>query len=255
MPQYRCVYDRGVVQADDISSCKLKGKRYVSVVLPTYNEAGNIERLIAALSESLKGHAFEIVVVDDSSTDGTGAIIDRYAKKNVVAVHRSGIRGIFSALMDGIRLSRGEVVVIMDADFSHPPRIVPELVREIKNFDLVSGSRFVSGAGIEAPFSRKFATLALNFACRFLLGTNILDSTGGFHAIKKKKLNEIAFRYPSIWGEFDMELLYVARKKGFKIKEIPFTYKFREEGTSKSSNLLKYGWVYLSRAVQLRLFR
>ena len=255
MPHYRCVYEKGVMHCEDISECKLRGKRYVSVVLPTYNEAGNIERLIAALSESLKSYNYEIVVVDDSSTDGTAAIIDRHARKNVVAVHRSGVRGIFSALIDGITASRGEIVVIMDADFSHPPRIVPELIKQIKNYDIVSGSRFVAGSGIEAPFSRKFATLALNFACRFILGTDILDSTGGFHAIRKSKFIEIAFKYPSIWGEFDMELLYVGRKKGFKIREIPFTYKFREEGKSKSANLLKYGWVYLSRAIQLRLFR
>lgn len=231
----------------------------VSVVIPTYNEEGNIERLINALSKALKNYRFEIVVVDDSSKDKTPQIIDGYAKKGVVfAVHRIDVRGIFSAILDGIKVARGKNILIMDADFSHPPEMVAELMKCADNYDLVSGSRFIKGGGIDAPFSRTFGTVLFNYFIRFVLGFRITDWTGGFHVIKKKKFRQIPFKYKTEWGEFDLELLYRALKMNFRIKEIPFHYSFREEGASKSAEglgfLLGYALRYGTRALRLRFF-
>lgn len=237
-------------------------KRSVSVIVPTYNEEGNVGRLIGAISSSLSAASiadFEIVVVDDNSKDKTAELIDEHAAAGkVAAVHRHGVRGIFSAIMDGVRVARSDVVIIMDADFSHPPARIPELLEKMNDggFDLVSASRFTKGGGIEAPFSRKFATMLFNSAIRLLMGGRITDWTGGFHAIKREKLLALRFKYPARWGEFDLELLYRARKSGMKIAEIPFVYSFREEGQSKSAEKLSffigYAWLYGRRAIQLR---
>lgn len=237
-------------------------KRAVSVIVPTYNEEGNIGRLIDALFSSfeksnIKG--FEIIVVDDDSKDSTSLIIDKYTKAgNVAALHRYGVRGVFSAIMDGVKVARSDVVVMMDADFSHPPSKAPELLGRMKEgeFDLVSGSRFSKGGGIEAPLMRKVATVMFNTLIGFVMGTGITDWTGGFHAIRREKFNQLQFLYTAKWGEFDLELLYRATRAGFKIAEVPFVYSFREEGKSKSAErfsfLLGYAWLYGKRALQLR---
>lgn len=236
-------------------------KKSVSVIVPTYNEEGNIGRLIEAISSSLESSRkdFEIIVVDDNSKDTTPELMDRYAASGgVAAVHRLGIRGIFSAILDGVRVARSDVVVIMDADFSHPPAKIPELLGKLESggFDLVSASRFTRGGGIDAPLSRKLSTLMFNSAIRLVMGGGITDWTGGFHAIRRDKLLALSFKYPAKWGEFDLELLYRARKSGMKMAEIPFSYSFREEGQSKSAERLSffvgYAWLYGKRALQLR---
>lgn len=256
---YRCVCKGRVYEFEKIKQC-LKGKKDVSVVLPTYNEEGNIGRLIKALKQHLKRYDYEVIVVDDNSKDKTPKIIDDLAKKGrVVALHRYRIKGIFSAIQDGIKISRGKIIVIMDADFSHPPHIVPKLLAHIEDYDMVSGSRFIKGSGIEAPFIRKIPTIALNIVVRLILGLKPHDLTGGFHAIKKDKFNELRFRYKTVFGEFDMELFYLANRKRWRIKEVPFTYNYREEGASKFSDSLThymvYGMHYLKRVIQIRLFR
>ena len=237
-------------------------KKSVSVVVPTYNEEGNIARLADAVSSALENGGFsdfEIIVVDDNSKDSTPSIIDQLAKAgSVAALHRQGIRGIFSAIMDGVRAARSDIVVIMDADFSHPPSKISELLGKMAEdgFDLVSGSRFANGGGIQAPFSRKFGTVFFNRLIGFLMGGRITDWTGGFHAVRRDKLLALQFRYPAKWGEFDLELLYRAKKAGFKLAEVPFIYNFREEGQSKSAErlgfLVGYAWLYGRRALQLR---
>lgn len=233
----------------------------VSVIVPTYNEENNIKLLVSALSSALKGFDFEVVVVDDDSMDKTPEAIDKLSSSSpgrVAALHRKGIKGIFSALQDGIKVARGRIVVIMDADFSHPPEKAAVLVRELKegNYDLVVGSRFLKGAAFQAPFARRYGPAALNYVCRLILGLKASDIFTGFHAMKKSSFTQIRFRHPSVWGEFDMELLFRAQRMGFKIKEVPFSYRFRSEGKSKSSGfkVVKYGLAYFMRALQLRFF-
>ncbi len=238
-----------------------KPSREVSVVVPTYNEERSIKRLVSALSSALKGFDFEVVVVDDASCDSTPEIIDRLAASSsgrVAALHRKGIKGIFSALQDGIMVARGRIVVIMDADFSHPPEQVPFIVRELQkgDYDIVVGSRFVKGSVFKAPFARRYGPAVLNFVCRLILGIKVSDIFTGFHAMKKSSFRQVRFLYQSVWGEFDMELLYRAQKAGLKITELPFSYRFRSEGSSKSAGfkVVKYGFAYLRRALQLRIF-
>ncbi len=238
---------------------EVKGARQtkdVSVIIPTYNEEKNLLRLVEALSSALKGFDFEIVVVDDDSRDSTPRLMDSLAAPGkVAALHRKGVRGIFSALRDGITVARGKFVVIMDADFSHPPEVVPVLLKECLHADIVVGSRFLKGSGFRAPFTRKYGPAVLNSVCRLILGLRVSDIFTGFHAMRRDRFMQLKFRYPSVWGEFDMELLYRAQKAGFRIKEVPFSYVFRQQGVSKSSGarILRYAWAYLVRAVQLRV--
>ncbi len=260
MPQYR--YKSGASVYSSNSPKSSPSSKSLSVIIPTFNEEKNIERLVSALSLVLKGVDFEIVVVDDSSKDRTPEIIDRLAAKGkgrIAALHRKGISGIFSALQDGIKVSRGRIIVIMDADFSHPPESVPVLVRELQkgSYDIVVGSRFMKGSYFQAPFSRKYGPLLLNQVCRLILCLKPTDVFTGFHAMRKESFQKIRFKYPSVWGEFDMELLYRAQKIGFRMKDVPFSYKFRSEGKSKSSGLkiIRFMFAYFWRALQLRLLR
>lgn len=252
MTYYECACKDKTCYSEKIKPCSTEEKDF-SIVIPTYNEEKNIPKLVNSLNSELLGNNYNIIIVDDSSSDKTPDIINQLTKNhNVIALHRKGIKGIFSAIDDGINLSNSKIIVTMDADFSHPPKKVPELLEHIKKFDIVSASRFIINGGIEAPISRKYSTTILNKIIRIILGLRLTDYTGGFHAIKKSRFKQLNFKYKSIWGEFDMELFYRANKLGFRVKEIPFVYKFRTEGPSKSENLLKYAWVYFIRALRLR---
>ncbi|MBI3034063.1 polyprenol monophosphomannose synthase [Candidatus Woesearchaeota archaeon] len=257
MPEY--VYKSGRVSFSSGRLKRFPATMQVSVIIPTYNEESNIERLVKSLSSALRGFDYEIVVVDDASRDRTPEIIDRLSLSGrVSALHREGVKGIFSALIDGVRVARGNYIVIMDADFSHPPEYVPVLVREAvkSGCDIVAGSRFLRGSVFIAPFARRVFPTLLNALCRFILGIKVTDVFTGFHAMKKERFLQIRFRYPSEWGEFDMELLFKAQGMGFSMKDVPFSYRYRERGVSKSSGMkiVRYAFVYLRRAIQLRVF-
>jgi len=236
-------------------------KRELSIILPTYNEEGNIEKLVRKLRESLRRIDYEIVIVDDNSKDKTPQIIDGLAEKfkgRIITLHRHNKRGLLSAFLDGIFISNGEFIVTMDSDFSHPPEVIRKMWRLRDRYDFIVGSRFVKGGRMEAPFLRVFGSFLINQICAFILGLKIKDIAGNFHLIRKNKFEKLKFKYDSVFGEFDFEWLYRAKKAGFKIKEIPFTYKFREQGETKMAEdifgLFRLGLVYIKRAFQLRLF-
>ena len=203
----------------------------------------------------LKSKNYEIVIIDDNSSDNTLKIIDKYKDDKIAILNRYSKRGIFSAIKDGIKVARGNIIIIMDADYSHPPEKLLEMLKYIDKYDIVSCSRFIEGANIEAPFIPKYATILLNCILRLMLfDIGVYDFTGGFHAIKREKFMKLYFKYDAIWGEFDMELFYRAKRLGYKIKEIPFNFKYREEGKSKSENYLKYAYYYLKMAFKVKIW-
>ena len=237
-----------------------KIKKEVSIILPTYNEEKNIKKLVEELRKEFKKIEYEIVILDDNSKDKTPEIIDKLAKKgDVLAIHRYGKKGYFSAYQDAIFMANGEYVLTMDSDLSHPPKIARGFLNHKDNFDIVSGSRYMKGAGMVAPFSRKYGSSFLNKICAAVIGLRLTDIAGDFHLIRKDKFMELEFRYAPVFGEFDFELLHRAVQKGFKIKEIPFVYKFREEGESAMGSgandalkLVKFAWAYFKMALKLR---
>jgi dolichol-phosphate mannosyltransferase len=210
------------------------------LILPTYNEAENLERIVRAALPRLAEASPEphVLVVDDGSPDGTGAIADRLATElpEVEVLHRSAKEGLGRAYLAGFRHaldSGADQVIEMDADFSHDPADLPRLVRE--DADLVLGSRYVRGGGVEnwGVFRRGLSRGGSLYA-RAILGVPIRDLTGGFKCFRRATLEGIDFAETHADGYgFQIELTYRAYKAGYRVKEIPIVFRDREEGTSK----------------------
>jgi len=228
----------------------------ISVILPTYNERENIGGLVEGIFRSLKD-SLQIIVVDDDSPDETWKIVQEIAERDsrVRLLRRVGRRGLTSALMEGISLARGEIVVWMDCDFSMPPEIVPLLVREIGAFDIVVGSRYVEG-GKDARDScfRIVASRLFDQLGSLILQSPVKDITSGFVAAKKELFDSISLS--GEYGDYCIDFLYKAVRKGFKVKEIPYTNMPRWKGKAKTNSnifkFLKYGWMYTLTVLKLR---
>jgi dolichol-phosphate mannosyltransferase len=214
-----------------------------AVVIPTYNEKESLPRLMRAVLELPVN--IEIVVVDDNSPDGTGAIADDYAANHaqVRVVHRSGKLGLGTAYVAGFRqaLAGGaDRVVTMDADFSHNPRYIPNLVALCERYDLAIGSRYVAGGGIDANwgFHRKLLSAAANRFARTMLGLRAHDCTAGFRCYRAAVLRRIPLDDIRSNGySFLVEMLYLCQSRGCTIGETPILFEDRREGISKISQV------------------
>ena len=209
------------------------------VMIPTYNEKENIRNLIDKILK-LRIKDLDIVVVDDNSPDGTSEIVNKIAKKNknVHLLLRTKDKGRGSAGKDGFIYClkhKADAVVEMDADFSHDPKYIPLMLKELENADLVLGSRRVKeGKEVGRSAFRKFITFGANLYIRVMLGLEVKDCNSGFRCFKRKALEginpkKISSKGPSII----QEVLFKAHLKGFKIKEIPITFVDRTIGKSK----------------------
>jgi dolichol-phosphate mannosyltransferase len=212
------------------------------LILPTYNEAENLERIVRAslpeLAEAAPEH--HVLVVDDGSPDGTGQIADRLAAEldAVEVLHRSSKQGLGRAYLAGFEhaLARGaELLIEMDADFSHDPRDLPRLIRCAANADLVLGSRYVPGGGVENwQLYRRALSRGGSLYARVILGVGIRDLTGGFKCFRRETLERIDFRNTHADGYgFQIELTYRTCRAGLRVAEIPIVFRDRQEGTSK----------------------
>jgi len=209
------------------------------VMIPTYNESENIKELIDEILK-LKIKNLHIVVVDDNSPDGTWQLVQNISKKhkNIHLLLRRKAKGRGSAGRDGFVycLEHGaDTVVEMDADFSHDPMYIPSMLRELKNADLVLGSRRVQGAKeIGRSWFRKFVTFGANLYITIMLGIKVKDCNSGFRCFKRKVLERInVYSLESKGPSIVQEVLFKAHLKGFKIKEIPITFVNRTKGSSK----------------------
>lgn len=232
----------------------------VSIILPTYNEEKNIDEMVKRLREQFKEESYEIVILDDNSKDKTPQIIDKLAEKSdILAIHRYDKKGYWSAYQDAIALSHGKYILTMDSDLSHPPKTAFLLYQNRKKTDIVTGSRYMKEGRMEAPFFRKYGSEGLSKVCAIIAGLPYTDIAGDFHIMEKSKFNKLKFRYAPAFGEFDFEWLFRAKKLGFSNLEIPFTYKFREEGESAMGSgsadvlkLAKFALSYIKMALKLR---
>jgi dolichol-phosphate mannosyltransferase len=217
----------------------------VCVIIPTYNERGNIERLIPKLQEvftTIKDHDMNILVVDDNSPDKTYEAVEEFSKKhkNVFLLKREKKEGLGAAYLAGfdyaINKVKADVIVQMDADFSHNPEVMPRLVGYIKDYDLVIGSRYVEGGGVvNWSLTRKAISKGGNFFARVvadLKGVN--DCTSGYRAMRVDLVKKMNKQNINIYGyAFLMSLLHEAKKNKARIKEIPIWFVDRTEGSSK----------------------
>jgi dolichol-phosphate mannosyltransferase len=213
--------------------------------MPTYNEAENLERIVHATVPELERvmpAEHRILIVDDNSPDGTGAVADALAAEleSVEVLHRASKRGLGHAYLEGFgRALEGgaELVVEMDADFSHDPRYLEPMLRAAADADLVLGSRYVAGGGVrDWGLLRRLVSRGGGLYARRILGIDIRDLTGGFKCFRREVLEAIDL--PSVRSEgyvFQIELTYRAILAGFRIREIPIVFQDRAAGSSKMS--------------------
>jgi len=209
------------------------------IIIPTYNECENIETLLDRLLALPFG--LEVLVVDDNSPDGTGDLVAARESKDprIHLLRRPGKMGLGSAYVAGFRyaLAHGaQLVFEMDADFSHDPRFLKDLIHALdEGADLAIGSRYKEGVNvINWPMSRLVLSSGANWYARFVTGLPLTDSTGGFKAFRRKVLEAIPFdRVRSNGYSFQIEMSYRAWKKGFRLVEVPIIFTDRVEGQSK----------------------
>jgi dolichol-phosphate mannosyltransferase len=210
------------------------------IIVPTYNERANIELLIPAVRTVIPG--VSVLVVDDNSPDGTAAWVKECAQTTpgVHVLQRPRKEGLGRAYVAGFRwaLERSyEAVFEMDADFSHDPRYLPDFLSAIDECDLVIGSRYVNGVNVvNWPMSRLLLSYFANRYARLVTGLPVRDTTGGYKCFRRRVLESINWRRISSSGySFQIEVNYVAWKRGFVIREIPIVFTDRQRGESKMS--------------------
>jgi dolichol-phosphate mannosyltransferase len=214
------------------------------LVLPTYNEAENIEPFVAAARANLPADA-RILIVDDGSPDGTGERADRLAERhaNVSVLHRREKEGLGPAYIAGFRraLASGAGLVLeMDSDFSHDPAYLPRLLDAAERADLVIGSRYVSGGGISdwGPVRRLISRGGSAYS-QLVLGVEVHDLTGGFKCFRREVLEAIDLDSVEVRGyAFQVEMTYRAIRLGFKVVEVPIVFRDRRAGESKMDSAI-----------------
>ena len=212
----------------------------ILIIIPTYNELENLPRLLPEVLS--KDDGIDVLIVDDNSPDGTSAFIESQMKNNnrIHLIKRSSKQGLGTAYIDGFKyaLQNGyDFVFEMDADFSHDPKEIPRFLDEIKNSDVVLGSRYINGVNvINWPMRRLLLSSFANLYTRFITGMPVHDATGGFKCFRIKVLQAIDLNKVKSNGyAFQMEMSFKAWKKGFKVKEIPIIFVDRVKGKSKMS--------------------
>ncbi len=214
----------------------------ISIILPTYNESENIVNILHSIGKILpKSVPTQAIVVDDNSPDGTGKLVEDYLKNvkkmadyTIEIIHRKAKDGLGSAILKGIQHAKGDTIVVMDSDFSHPPQIILKLIESIKKYqyDIAVASRYIKGGKIQGwslkrKIMSKFATLIVKKG----LGVDTHDPMSGFFAFKRNIIKEL--NIDAIGFKFLLEIL--VKTKGVNIKEIPYTFQNREIGSSKLS--------------------
>ena len=232
----------------------------VLVIMPTFNEAGNIHNAVTRLFEHNK--EVDLLIVDDSSPDGTGQLADALAKSNkrISVLHRAGKEGLGAAYIAGFRwaFERGyEYLVEMDADGSHRPEDLPKLLAVCENFDLVIGSRYVRGGKtMNWPFYRQWLSRGGNIYARIMLGSKLNDMTAGFRVFNAEFLKKFDFQSINARGySFQIEMAYRTIRSGGKAAEVPITFVEREIGVSKmSTNIVTEALLLMTKFGLRRIF-
>lgn len=228
------------------------------VVLPTYNERENLERMVALLRQLPE--APSIIVVDDASPDGTGELADALAARDsrIRVLHRPGKAGLGTAYLAGFALALEaghQLILTMDCDFSHHPRYVPQLLRRAEEgADLVIGSRYVPGGGTpDFPLSRKILSGSANLVAHVVAGLKARDTTAGFRCYHRRVLETLPLgKIRSNGYSFLVEMLFLIQNAGFRIEEVPIVFEDRKAGKSKISRQEIYKAIHVILRLGLR---
>ena len=228
-----------------------------TICLPTYNESENLEHMVRALEPV----GARVLVIDDNSPDGTGAIADRLAGELewVDVLHRERKEGLGPAYLAGFRQALAgdaDLIVEMDCDFSHDPADVPRLIATAENgADLVLGSRYVEGGSVSDDWGlvRRAVSSGGSWYARLLLGVPVRDLTGGFKCFHRAVLEALDLDAVHAKGyAFQIELTYRARRKGFRVTEVPIRFADRTHGGSKMSRAIVLEAIWMVPALRLR---
>lgn len=232
----------------------------ISVILPTYNEAENIKEMITQVYHYTGRDLYEVIVVDDNSPDGTWKVVEKLKKnfKNLKVHRRINKKCLPSAISEGIKISRGNIIIWMDCDLSYPPRLIPKMLKYIPEYDIILASQYVEGGKDKRKFVRVVASKAFSRVANFLLRLDLSDATSGFYVVNKKVFDRIKLMTTG-YAEYCIRFVYESKRKGFKIKEVGFVLKNRKKGTSKTdSNLIQFlvnGYLCMKEIIKLRLGR
>jgi dolichol-phosphate mannosyltransferase len=203
----------------------------LSIIIPTYNERENILLLVSRLEKAVH-REHEIIIVDDNSPDGTATEVERLRGKypSLRLVKRESKGGLTGAVVAGAKAARGDALLVMDADLSHPPENVPELVSSLEGADLVIGSRLMKGGGVEKwPFHRRMVSAGAGILARMLLGIRCSDPMSGFFAVRKDIFTRTRFRAKG----YKLLLNILADNRKLKAKEVPYMFMDRRAGRTK----------------------
>lgn len=232
----------------------------LSIVIPTYNESANILKLIEAVRQSIPSNTFaEIIIVDDNSPDGTGRIVESYIRNHmnnwqgdrnrhepnrsvVRIIHRKYRSGLISAIVDGIKQSQGESILVMDADFSHPPEMIPKMMEELNSkYDLVIASRYMKGGSVIGwPFKRRIISKGANkIAIHSLRINGIKDVMSGFFLFKRHIIKNITFDTSG----YKILLEMLVKADDVRVKEIPYVFTNRKSGESKLDTSVMFDYL------------
>lgn len=231
------------------------GDPRVSIVLATFNERENILDTIRGIFENL-GPSTEVIVVDDDSPDRTWQLAEGLNDPRVKVIRRVGTRGLASAFNRGILESRAPVVGWMDADMCMPPAMLPGMVGLLDRYDVVVGSRYAPGGRDDRARLRVSASRAINALASSVLGYGIRDYDSGFVVLRRTVFDKVSL-IPTGYGAYFMEFLYTCRRKGLTVKEVPYVFRDRQKGISKSAPSLwrffRTGMQYVTRIFVARV--
>ena len=213
-----------------------------SIILPTYNERENLPIIFYLLDKTLTAAKldYEVVVVEDSSPDGTLEVAESlqksYGEKRLQIMSRKGKLGLGSAYKDGLKKARGDRIILMDADLSHHPKFIPQMVAlmDKDKTEIVTGTRYKAGGGVYGwDVKRKLTSKGANFLADFLLSPGVSDLTGSFRLYERSAIDRILPLVRSTGYAFQMEIVVLAKKEGFKVSEVGITFVDRLYGESK----------------------
>ena len=235
----------------------LAARPFVSIVLATYNERENI----VATIEGIRAHVpepREIIVVDDDSPDETWKLVAARDWPDVTLIRRVATRGLASAFMRGIIESRGDVVGWMDADTCMPPALLPTMIDRLRDHDVVIGSRYAPGGKDDRPALRRWSSVLINRFAGLVLGYGIRDYDSGF-VVVRRTVFDAASIIPTGYGAYFIEFVYTCCRKGLRVTEVPYVFRDRALGVSKSAgSLWRFGCLgsaYVARILWARVRR
>lgn len=214
------------------------GRPDATVVVPTYNERATVPGLLRGLAEAMRGApgTCEVLVVDDSSPDGTGQVAAGVAAElqdvlTVIVITRPGKSGLASAVLEGVRRAQGQVIVVMDSDLSHPPETVPALLRAVAGgADIAVGSRYAMGGGVRRwPWRRRVMSRGATWMARGLLGVRVADPMSGFFAARRRLFEDV----PILGLGYKILLELLVHHRAAAVVEVPYVFTERAGGRSK----------------------